>query len=439
MTKKVPALVFISMVVLIFTSWYMVIENQSESEAKYNKYLNKAKSCEAKGIYIDALNSYKEVLKLDSDNYEIAIKKADMYYKLGDDYGFINACNDAISIDKNKSQAYIMKADYYISEKQYTEALEVIKEASFLEDDERLEQLKLDLSSKYTEKYGSFSAVKDWHVQGDINYVAVCENNRWGMVLKDGTRQIRSQFDYLGAYEKATGVIPCCINGQYYYVDSKGNRKLVGDKDYQYLGSFGCGFAPAQRDNVYGYIDTDFNEENFEYEYAGAFANNIAAVKKNGKWALINNKFNVLTGFVYDEILMDTNGYCSMYNVIIARKADKYIFINHKGEQIGNNKFDNARLAASDKGYIAVKLGGKWGYADSKGNLILEPKYDDAKSFSLGFAPVKLDEQWGYINCAGDIVIEPEYDAAGAFSSDGSAPVKSYDTWNFIILCGYED
>lgn len=439
MKKRKAGLVFAGLAVFTVASWYMVIQNQTVGEAKYEELLSSAKSFEEKGIYIDALNSYKEVLKLYPDNYEIVMKKADMYYKLGDDYGFINACDEAISIDKTNPKAYIKKAEYYISERQYSEALKIIEQADFLKNDKRIEELRLDLSGKYIEKYGSFTEVNDWHVQGNINYIAVIENGKWGMVSKDGTRQIRSKFDYLGAYDEDTMVIPCCEDGLYYYIDEDGNKKLVGDNEYQELGSFGNGFAPAQRNDIFGYIDTDFNEQHFEFEYAGAFANNLAAVKQNGKWALIDNSFSPITEYDYDEILVDSNGYCSMFEVIIARKADKYILLNHKGEQIGNNEFDGARLTASDDGYIAVKVGDRWGYADTGGNMIIDAKYSDAKSFSLGFAPVKIDDMWGYINTSGELVIEAKYSDAGVFSKDGSAPVKNYDTWNFIVLCGYDD
>lgn len=439
MKKRKAGLVFIVLVVFIAVSWYRVIQNHNADELQYQECISAAESFEEKGIYVDALNLYKEILKRNPDNYEIVMKKADMYYKMGDEYGFINTCDEAISIDKTNLEAYIKKAEYYIDKMQYTEALKIVDEAGLLKSDERIEQLKLDLSSKYVEKYGFFSEINDWHVSGDVNYVAVKENSSWGMVLKDGTRQIHSKFDYLGAYDENTKVIPCCEAGIYYYIDESGNKKLVGDNEYQYLGSFGSGFAPAQRNNLFGYIDTDFNELHFEYEYAGAFANNIAAVKKAGKWALIDRKFNKLTEFEYDEILMDSNGYCSMYEVIIARKNGKYIFVNHKGEQIGSNEFDAAGLAASDDGYIAVKIGGSWGYSDNKGNIVIKAQYDNAKSFSLGLAPVMVDDMWGYINTSGELVIEAKYSDAKVFSKDGSAPVKNYDIWSFIVLCRYDD
>lgn len=137
--------------------------------------------------------------------------------------------------------------------------------------------LKNQIDTTCIEKYSSYETVGDWHVQPDRNYVTVSEEGRYGMAAKDGTRKIKCTYEYLGAYDKDTGVIPCCLEGSYYYIDVKGNKKLVGDNTYQYLGSFGDGLAPAQRDGKYGYIDTEFHEQMFELDYAGAFANGVGA------------------------------------------------------------------------------------------------------------------------------------------------------------------
>lgn len=41
---------------------------------------------------------------------------------------------------------------------------------------------------------------------------------------------------------------------------------------------------------------------------------------------------------------------------------------------------------------------GKWGYINTKGEQIVECKFDDAYDFNEGFARVEKDGKWGYIN-----------------------------------------
>ena len=440
MKKGNATLVLIALIVFTAIAWMGTVKGQIESTAAYNEFLDKAKNFEEKGIYVDALENYESALELNPKNYEIVLKIADMYYKMGDINGFITSCDKAIGMKPKDPTPYVNKANYYISKAQYTEAIKVLKSAtSVIKDNEQLNSLKAELSTKCIEKYVSFTTISDWYVQGETNYVAVEENGKWGMTLKDGTRKIRLMYEYLGAYDDDSGVIPCCYEGNYYFIDLKGNKKLIGDNTYQNLGSFGCGLAPAQKDGKYGYIDTDFKERNFEFEYAGSFANDVAAVKKNGKWALVNTKIEAITGYDYDEILVDSNGFCSIYDVIIVRQGNQYFFVDHSGKKIGDAKFDGASLPAANDSLIAVKKGEKWGFADVKGKIVIEPQYEGAKSFSMGLAPIEIEDRWGYINTSGKVVIEPKYFDAGVFSSDGSAPVKNASVWNFIVLCEYDD
>lgn len=440
MKKGNAFLVLVVLIGLTVVTWFGVIKSQAEDRAAYAEYMEQAISFEEKGIYVDALTNYKDALDLDPNNIDIALKVADLYYLLGDYSGFISASDNAISIDSSNPVPYINKAQYYMSKSQFTEAIKVVKAAKkTIGGNSEITELATELSTKCVEKYVSFNSISDWHVQGKTNYVAVEENNRWGMTLKDGSRKIRLVYDYLGAYDQESGVIPCSLENQYYYIDLNGNKKLVGDNQYQFLGSFGDGLAPAQRDNQFGYIDVQFNEHNFEFSYAGAFANGVAAVKRNGKWALIDTDFNYITGYDYDEILMDSNGYCSVWNFIVARQGDKYIFIDHEGKTVSRQSFDEAAILASNDSYIAVKQGDEWGFADQEGNIVIEPQYQNAKSFSMGLAPIELDDRWGYIDTEGSIVIETKYFDAGVFSEDGSAPVKNSYAWNFLVLCEYDD
>ena len=57
-----------------------------------------------------------------------------------------------------------------------------------------------------------------------------------------------------------------------------------------------------------------------------------------------------------------------------------------------------------------VHKDGKWGFVDTKGNYLIEPKYDSIGYFYDGFASVKLNGKYGVINQEGKIVIDLKYD-----------------------------
>lgn len=63
-----------------------------------------------------------------------------------------------------------------------------------------------------------------------------------------------------------------------------------------------------------------------------------------------------------------------------------------------------------------------WGYIDSLGKVIVEPKFRSAGQFSEGLAPVRLNGTYGYIDQTGDFVIQPKYDVAYSFQK-GQAKV----------------
>jgi len=49
----------------------------------------------------------------------------------------------------------------------------------------------------------------------------------------------------------------------------------------------------------------------------------------------------------------------------------------------------------------------KYGYIDKTGKIVIEPKFDNAWSFSEGLARVKIDDKDGYIDKTGKYVWEP--------------------------------
>jgi len=77
----------------------------------------------------------------------------------------------------------------------------------------------------------------------------------------------------------------------------------------------------------------------------------------------------------------------------------------------------------------------KWGFVDSTGKVVIEPKYEAVKPFSEGLAAVVKDRRWGYIDKTGKEVIEPKYDVVTPFSNDMAAVSKG-GKWGYIDKTG---
>ena len=79
-------------------------------------------------------------------------------------------------------------------------------------------------------------------------------------------------------------------------------------------------------------------------------------------------------------------------------------------------------------------MDGKWGFVDKDGEKVINPQYEDARSFANGFAAVKKNGLWGFINTEGKIVIEFQFDGARDFNSNGCVFVLTDSEWELLRL-----
>jgi hypothetical protein len=93
--------------------------------------------------------------------------------------------------------------------------------------------------------------------------------------------------------------------------------------------------------------------------------------------------------------------------------------------------------------------GGKFGYIDKSGKVVIAPQFFIAQDFAEGLAGVRVEEvafsKFGYIDRAGSMVITPRFNQANPFS-EGLAAVETHArvvgdqvvdiSWGFIDKAG---
>jgi len=91
----------------------------------------------------------------------------------------------------------------------------------------------------------------------------------------------------------------------------------------------------------------------------------------------------------------------------------------------------------ADVALFPVIKGGKWGYINKTGSIIVEPEYDLAFDLYEGMAAVSKDGKFGFINASGKLVIPLQFDDADQFS-EGLAKVFTAATskYGFIDKTG---
>lgn len=124
--------------------------------------------------------------------------------------------------------------------------------------------------------------------------------------------------------------------------------------------------------------------------------------------------------------------------------GEKWGFINTAGKIVIEPRFD--RLGNLSEGLAAVRVGQQEGFIDKNGKIVIEPKFAAVGDFSGGLARANLGGvvtesgelrggKWGFINKSGEMVVSPLYGEAGDFVG-GLAPVKGIDNWGYIDTKG---
>lgn len=422
---------------MLIVSWKNLLGYYSSITETYQSHIKKAEAYMEKKIYIDAVGEYELALQVKSDDYDIAMKIVDLYDELKNESGWIKACQNAISADKLQQEPYIRLVNYYMENAKLQDAYSVLKEAEKnLKDLTEIHTRILDIKGRYSLENMRYESIMPFGYSDNLKtgYAVVSLGGQKGIIDTDRDIVVSIKYDNIGI--PGQDVTPICQENEWFYINEDGYRKLVPDHPAEYLGTFHDNYAPAKINGYYGYLDKKMQEYHFEYEYAGCFANGIAAVKRDGKWAVINTSFENVIGFDFDEILMDDYGFCSTYGVFFASQGGKYYLYDTNGNCISES-FDDACLFASDEP-AAVKKDGKWGFISKSGEIVTEFKYENAVSFNLGYAPYCEKNKWGCIDEKGDVLIEPTFDSMQSFSHNGYALAELDGIQEFVVITIYK-
>lgn len=102
----------------------------------------------------------------------------------------------------------------------------------------------------------------------------------------------------------------------------------------------------------------------------------------------------------------------------------KFGFVDRSGKIVINPEFDAAGQFLKEGGLAPVGIGGKWGLINRKGKYVVNPQFDAITV--LGNPPtvwVRVGQQWGTIDPNGNFIINPQFAYPAAFDKKGRAVV----------------
>lgn len=110
---------------------------------------------------------------------------------------------------------------------------------------------------------------------------------------------------------------------------------------------------------------------------------------------------------------------------VVADAGGKVGFIDETGREVIAPAYESPETHFSE-GLASVKSGGKAGYINKSGEVVIPFRFDIGFEFSEGLAGVIIDGKGAYIDKTGKIVIAPGEFGPGEFR-DGLAPINRWD------------
>lgn len=425
MKKKI----IILLCLLLGLSWYMSISEVINNPKKIAAHMEKAAELEAKGIYVDAITEYEQALEYQPENVDISLKMADAYLKTGNSKKFQTICKEYAERNQKDMKALDHLMEYYIELDNQVSAVKYLNDfISLYPENENAQKWMLELKGSYTKLFCNYDELSEI---GNGTMI-VKKKELYGVTDSKGTELLPPTYEELYPFSK-DGLALAKLDGIYIYIDTEGQRRLVPENIDPKRGMLTNKRGIAYSEGKYGYQDENLvSVTAYEWDALSLIEEGVGAGKKNGKWALVDKNGEEKTEYIYDDVLCDENGFCSIQQRIFVKEQNYYHMVDKKGKAIGELKLDTAR-PFSEGIYAAVCIDGKWGFADNEGNLVIECIYDDAKSFSYGFAAVCLEDRWGYIDESGYMVIEPQFKNVTEISEEGTAAVFD-EEWELIQL-----
>lgn len=431
--KNYKNIVPIVLIVLFALSIYMLYDTKSSQVERYNQALQSAREAREMGVDVDAEKYYKEAL-VQKDTPQLCVEIGEFYYESGQTKKASNWGGEILIKYPTDVSAYEYMFNIHYDRNDYVSCFklaETMKKREVVS--EKINKLLADIEYEY---FFNCEFVDVGIFAGGVCPVKL--EGQWGYVDMKGDKIVPHKFLEAGYH---SGELAPVIDSdkEAYYIDMQGNKKLVPQNigKIKELGLIENGMFAMYNGKTWGFYNTDGQHVFGEYKDASSIGNGVAAVSSDGKkWSLVDRTGADLTQKTYDGVAMDEKKVIYRNDRLFVCEDYYYKMIDLAGNYITENKYEDVRIF-NDGTYAAVKVDGLWGYIDKDGNEIIEPKFENARSFSNGLAAVEYTGSWGFIDATGEFVIYPAFEDAKDFTSQGSVFVKEDGAYKLLRLYKY--
>lgn len=419
--------------IIVAIAWFLTATSKSADQRQL-ELIQAAMALMQDGIYIRAVPLLEEAAGMNATHTQEAEEELKIaYLELIGTRGFGRRYVSLLERQMGRRDAipefFAEAAAYYLESSRVSDALRVLKDG--IEQTGSRDLIAMYEGNRYAIEMSRTSY--DYVAAIHRSTVQVQEDGLWGIAESDGVLLIPCEYERISTYDAGCAIV--MRNGEIYAVDRNNNRVArLGERGATDIGNYANDRIPILIDGVWRRSMGDLAPGSLAFEQIGMYSGGYAAAQVDGKWGVIGMSSEWLIEPVHDGIVQDELGRCYAQGAVFVRIGHAvYLFI---GSRQAGEAYEDAR-PFSTEGYAAVKRGGRWGYIDNAGNLIIDFQFPDALSFGQHLAAVEQDGSWGYINLDGVVVISPQFIEAKSFSN-GSAPALTERGWQFITLLEYK-
>ena len=437
-----------ALVLITGMGWHSKISDQQRQIKRYQQELEEAADFEKRGLYQKAGENYKEALGIKKDEaiYEKMINAYEKAYEEKEDRykEYMEAAEMAQAAYPENPHFALAISQLYIQKNDYANAFYFLdkakkagsKDKNFQKEYQRMLYSFKTLYGSYDSYYplsNGFYGVKNKEGAGYIpadgessnslkqEFVGPIGEKGYRLLRKDGktilvdknetTQGVFSNKnpEDIGYY--AEDRIPIKEEGEYSYYNALGDRLFGG---FSEASRFQKGKAVVKKAKKLYFIDLEGKE--VELKYTVKDEKGKTKKDENGKKIEKERKF--------EEVQINPDYSFIAQGCILAKEDGAYHIYNENWEQVSDFSAEEVDGIGKD-GIFAFSKKGKWGFANLKGEVVLEPKYKAAKSFSEGLAGVMEDDYWGFINLKGEMVITPQFFGVDYFNKKGACVVET--------------
>lgn len=239
------------------------------------------------------------------------------------------------------------------------------------------------------------------------NHVWVFKDNVWEII--NSKKQVIYTLEWGSPNGFFDGISRVEVNGKYGFINYLG--KWVSEPIYEDVCHFHkeVSFVKIKKDSFWGMISTkgkllyNFEIENFWY-----IDKKKILIKKNNSYIEIDKNGIVFQQIHYDEVdLLNSFSQDGLFKV---KKNDKWGIADNNWDVIC--PFIYSQISDGYGDLIAAKKdNGKWGYIDKFGKKVIPFKFDYSCSFNEKIGIVGVNDKYGAIDRYGKFVIPLAYDS----------------------------